>query len=186
MNRNKRMLGWFAALTATAAFVLSAEPPHATDNGVVKPVVRQHAESLTPVAGDATDVKATLVPERPKWGALLANVFASDDQLPAESAGQTLQTKSFVPEPIPPQVTPPLPVVMPSASQPEFPFRALGQLEQESGRVVFLLGSDGPQIAKVGTPLPGGWVVDSMTDSALKVQHAETHQLLTVPLPVAR
>ncbi|MCZ8323326.1 MAG: hypothetical protein ACK50I_02515 [Burkholderiales bacterium] len=186
MSRDRiRLAVLVALLAATAIVVLSADPPGASTPSVVQPVARTLA-STTPAGTRNDAVLDTAQPagaaSRSPWSESAIDIFA-DPPPPKPVAPPAVRVKA---EAAPPPPPPPAPVVQEPPPPPRFPLQPLGQMQQDAERVAFLLGPQGPLLARVGTTVAGEWLVETVTESNLQVMHVGTSHRIAVPLPPTR
>jgi hypothetical protein len=186
MTRDRiRLSVLVASLAATAAFVLFAGPPAETARGVVQPVERKVAASAP--AGTRNDamtiaLQPSAAAPRAPWSESAVDIFA--DPPPPKLAAQHPMRIKVEPAPAPP--TPPSQVVQEPAPAPRFPLQPLGQMQQDTERVAFLLGPEGPLLARAGATVAGEWLVETVTEASLQVMHVGTSHRVAVPLPPTR
>ncbi|MCZ8099502.1 MAG: hypothetical protein O9972_16485, partial [Burkholderiales bacterium] len=119
---------------------------------------------------------------RSPWSESAIDIFA-DPPPPKPVAPPAVRVKA---EAAPPPPPPPAPVVQEPPPPPRFPLQPLGQMQQDAERVAFLLGPQGPLLARVGTTVAGEWLVETVTESNLQVMHVGTSHRIAVPLPPTR
>ncbi len=194
MRRQDIRLGaLLLALAATAVFVLRAEPPVAPAAVTVQAVERSDppdsgARAPTePADASLTHRRAF----RPAWDAAGPDLFASDSVVAAALIPQRVELAETPPpdapavtDPEPPAAAPVAPA--PVAPAPVFPYRALGQLQQDGERIAFLEGPQGPMLARAGASIAGDWVVDAISESTLQVRHSSGTPRMAIALPPTR
>ncbi len=186
MNRDRiRLAVLVTSLAATAAFVLFADPPGEPARGVVQPIERKVASNKpSDTKSDAmTDVmQPPAGTSRAPWSETAVDIF-TDPPPPKPAAVQPVRTKAQPPPEPPP---PPATVVQEPPVPPRFPLQPLGQMQQDTERVAFLLGPQGPLLVRVGATVAGEWLVETVTESSLQVMHVGTSHRVAVPLPPTR
>ncbi len=186
MNRDRiRLAVLITSLAATAAFVLSADPPGEPARGVVQPIEREVASNKpSDTANEAmTDaLKPPAGTSRLPWSESAVDIFA-DPPPPKPAAPPPMRIKAE-PAPVPPP--PSAPVVQEPPAPPRFQLQPLGQMQQDTERVAFLLGPQGPLLARAGATVAGEWLVETVTESSLQVMHVGTSHRVAVPLPPTR
>jgi len=183
-----RLGAWLLVLAATAVFVLRAEPPAGSAAVTVQAVERsQSAVSgarASPEPSDAAPSDTRAV--RPAWDASGPDLFASDSVVAAAPIPQRVEPAETPPPEVPAVTDPEPPAAAPVAPAPVFPYRALGQMQQDGERIAFLEGPQGPMLARAGASIAGDWVVDSISESTLQVRHSSGTPRMAIALPPTR
>jgi hypothetical protein len=146
----------------------------------VEPRIREHAEALDavqPRIADNTSVVAPLPAELPRLqlDAAKRDPFVATEP-PAPVPAPLPKVRPFVGPPAPPP-PPPAPVVN---------YRFLGSMLTPSGeRVVYLARGDAAIRVAAGDHLDEGYVVESVTSSAVQLVYPPLGAHMTVPIPQA-
>lgn len=189
MRRQDIRLGaWLLALAATAVFVLRAGPPAGSAAVTVQAVERsQTAVSgarASPEPSDAAPSDTRAV--RPAWDASGPDLFASDSVVAAAPIPQRVEPAETPPPDVPAVTDPEPPAAAPVTPAPVFPYRALGQMQQDGERIAFLEGPQGPMLARAGASIAGDWVVDAISETTLQVRHSSGTPRMAIALPPTR
>jgi hypothetical protein len=183
-----RLGAWLLVLAATAVFVLRAEPPVVPAAATVQAVARAHPPDsgarASPEPSDAslTDRRAV----RPAWDASGPDLFASDSVVAVAPIPQRVELAETPPPDVPAVTDPEPAAAAPVDPAPVFPYRALGQMQQDGERIAFLEGPHGPMLARAGASIAGDWVVDAISESTLQVRHSSGAPRTAIALPPTR
>jgi hypothetical protein len=190
MQKRVRLAVLLVGLLAAAAFVLSAGPQDDPSQEVAQPVLRQQtaqsadAQRKPNIASPASTATQT---RRETWNEATVDIFVDPQpprRPPVRTVRGTATASQFPASTAPTSPHPALPTE--PQSPPRFALQALGQMLLDTERIAFLLGPQGPLVARAGATIEGKWVVETVTESALEVTHVDTAQRLSVPLPPTR